>query len=52
MTTTFHRHWRDVPEAAILPLVPYLGTLRWEFIAIALAGIAVARHDHRVFGAV
>jgi hypothetical protein len=24
------------------PLVPYLDTLRWMFIAIALAGIAVA----------
>jgi hypothetical protein len=25
----------------ILPLVPYLDTLRWVFIAIALGGIAV-----------
>lgn len=29
-------------QSAILPLVPYLDTLRWLFIAVALAGIAVA----------
>nr|WP_240611051.1 hypothetical protein [Oceaniglobus ichthyenteri] len=29
-------------QAAILPLVPYLDTLRWVFIAVALIGIAVA----------
>ena len=29
-------------QDAILPLVPYLDTLRWMFIAIALAGTAVA----------
>jgi hypothetical protein len=29
-------------QGAILPLVPYLDTLRWLFIALALAGIAVA----------
>ena len=29
-------------QTAILPLVPYLDTLRWVFIAIALAGIGVA----------
>ncbi len=29
-------------QTAILPLVPYLDTLRWVFIALALAGIAVA----------
>lgn len=29
-------------QAAVLPLVPYLDTLRWAFIAAALAGIAVA----------
>ena len=29
-------------QDAILPLVPYLGTLRWLFIALALGGIAVA----------
>jgi hypothetical protein len=29
-------------QGAILPLVPYLDTLRWLLIAIALAGIAVA----------
>ncbi|WP_245825929.1 YcbK family protein [Oceanibaculum nanhaiense] len=29
-------------QTAILPLVPYLDTLRWVFIAVALAGIAVA----------
>lgn len=28
-------------QTAILPLVPYLSTLRWVFIAIALGGIAV-----------
>ena len=28
----------------ILPLVPYLDTLRWVFIAVALIGIAVAIH--------
>jgi zinc D-Ala-D-Ala carboxypeptidase len=29
-------------QGAILPLLPYLDTLRWVFIALALAGIAVA----------
>src|SRR5690606_10998239 len=29
-------------QSAILPLVPYLDTLRWVLIAVALAGIAVA----------
>jgi zinc D-Ala-D-Ala carboxypeptidase len=29
-------------HGAILPLVPYLDTLRWVFIALALGGIAVA----------
>lgn len=29
-------------QSAILPLVPYLYTLRWAFIAVAIAGIAVA----------
>jgi len=29
-------------HTAILPLVPYLDTLRWVFIAVALVGIAVA----------
>lgn len=29
-------------QGAILPLVPYLDSLRWLFIALALAGIAVA----------
>jgi zinc D-Ala-D-Ala carboxypeptidase len=29
-------------QSAILPLVPYLDALRWLFIAVALAGIAVA----------
>jgi hypothetical protein len=28
-------------QGAILPLVPYLDTLRWVFIAVALGGIAV-----------
>mgnify|MGYP005850979307 FL=1 len=35
---------RDVlaeTQSAILPLVPYLDTLRWVFIAVALGGIAV-----------
>ena len=35
-------------QSAILPLVAYLDTLRWVFIAVALGGIAVtiyARHD-------
>ena len=31
-------------QSAILPLVPYLHTLRWVFIAVALIGIAVAIH--------
>ena len=31
-------------QSAILPLVPYLDTLRWVFIAVALAGIAVTIH--------
>ena len=29
-------------QGAVLPLVPYLDTLRWLFIAVALGGIAVA----------
>ena len=29
-------------QSAILPLVPHLDTLRWLFIAVALAGVAVA----------
>ena len=29
-------------QGAILPLVPYLDTLRWVFIVLALGGIAVA----------
>lgn len=29
-------------QGALLPLVPYLDTLRWLFIALALGGIAVA----------
>ena len=29
-------------QSAVLPLMPYLDTLRWVFIAVALAGIAVA----------
>jgi hypothetical protein len=29
-------------QGAILPLVPYLDTFRWIFIALALGGIAVA----------
>ncbi|SDW85874.1 YcbK family protein [Roseicitreum antarcticum] len=29
-------------QGAVLPLVPYLDTLRWVFIALALTGIAVA----------
>jgi len=29
-------------QGAVLPLVPYLDTLRWVFIALALSGIAVA----------
>ena len=29
-------------QDAVLPLVPYLDTLRWLFIALALGGIAVA----------
>jgi zinc D-Ala-D-Ala carboxypeptidase len=31
-------------QSAILPLVPYLDTLRWVFITVALFGIAVAIH--------
>ena len=31
-------------QSAILPLVPYLDTLRWVFIAVALIGIAAAIH--------
>jgi hypothetical protein len=27
-------------QGAVLPLVPYLDTLRWVFIAVALIGIA------------
>ena len=29
-------------QGAVLPLVPYLDTLRWVFIVLALGGIAVA----------
>ena len=28
-------------QSVLLPLVPYLDTLRWVFIAVALGGIAV-----------
>ncbi|SMD01180.1 hypothetical protein SAMN06295998_11832 [Primorskyibacter flagellatus] len=28
-------------QSAVLPLAPYLDTLRWVFIAVALGGIAV-----------
>ncbi len=28
-------------QTAILPLVPYLDTLRWVFIAVALIGVSV-----------
>jgi hypothetical protein len=28
-------------QSAILPMVPYLDTLRWVFTAVALGGIAV-----------
>jgi hypothetical protein len=28
-------------QSAILPLVPYLDTLRWVFIVVALGGIVV-----------
>jgi hypothetical protein len=28
-------------QSAILPLVPYLDTLRWAFIGLALGGIAI-----------
>ena len=31
-------------QSAILPLLPYLDTLRWVFIAVALIGIAIAIH--------
>jgi hypothetical protein len=31
-------------QSAILPLLPYLDTLRWVFIALALIGIAVTIH--------
>lgn len=31
-------------QGAILPLIPYLDSLRWLFIAVALAGIALAIH--------
>ncbi len=40
-------------QTAVLPLVPYLYTLRWVFIAVALGGIAVtiyARLDDRKRG--
>ncbi|HEY8350953.1 MAG TPA: hypothetical protein VIK87_00265 [Sphingomonadales bacterium] len=36
-------------QSAVLPLVPYLDTLRWVFIAVALLGVAVtiyARIDY------
>jgi hypothetical protein len=29
-------------QSAVLPLGPYLDTLRWVFIAVALAGIGLA----------
>jgi hypothetical protein len=31
-------------QSTIQPLVPYLDTLRWVFIAVALGGIAVTIH--------
>ena len=35
------RFWRR-RKARFLPLLPYLDTLRWLFIALALGGIALA----------
>ena len=37
-------------QGAILPLVPYLDTLRWFFIAVALAGIGVAIYARMMIG--
>ena len=37
-------------QGAILPLVPYLDTLRWVFIAIAIAGIALAIYARWTIG--
>ena len=36
--------WKSTTQTAIQPLVPYLDTLRWVLIAIALLGIAVTIH--------
>ena len=49
LTTFFFQTAKNAPsdcetQSAILPLVPYLDTLRWVFIAVALIGIAVAIH--------
>jgi hypothetical protein len=38
-------------QTAILPLVPYLDTLRWVFIAVALGGIAVTIYARSTTGA-
>ena len=35
-------------QQAVLPLVPYLDSLRWVFIAAALAGIAATIHQARL----
>ena len=35
------QHVLTETQTTILPLVPYLDTLRWVFIAVALGGIAV-----------
>ena len=32
---------RSDAQSAIQPLIPWLGTLRWAFIALALAGIGL-----------
>jgi hypothetical protein len=34
-------------QGAVLPLVPYLDTLRWLFIAVALGGIAAGPGEKR-----
>jgi hypothetical protein len=33
-------------QSAVLPLAPYLDTLRWVFIAVALGGITVTIYAH------
>ncbi len=41
LTYWLFRGFEGLAQTAVLPLVPYVDTLRWVFIAVAFVGIAV-----------